>query len=111
MPVYDVTLGTDVETDQKIKIGDIERRSGLYILGRPGSGKTTLIKKLIEQDMEHGHGVFFLDPHGTAIDDLLQRIPSKRQKDVILLDPTEETQCLSQFCAATNASITCGAEK
>jgi hypothetical protein len=39
-----VTLGRDVETDQKIQIGDMERRNGLYILGRPGSGKTTLIK-------------------------------------------------------------------
>jgi hypothetical protein len=91
MPVYDVTLGTDVETDQKIKIGDMERRNGLYILGRPGSGKTTLIKKIIAQDIKNGHGVFFLDPHGTAIDDLLQQIPSKRQKDVIVLNPAEET--------------------
>jgi hypothetical protein len=86
-----VTLGRDVETDKEIPIGDMERRSGLYILGRPGSGKTTLIKNIIAQDIKNGHGVFFLDPHGDAIDDLLQRIPSKRQKDVILLDPTEET--------------------
>jgi hypothetical protein len=89
--MYDVTLGRDVETDQFIKIGDMERRSGLYILGRPGSGKTTLIKKIIAQDIENDHGVFFLDPHGDAIDDLLQRIPPKRRDDVYVIDPTDET--------------------
>ena len=85
-----VTLGTDVETGKEIQIGDIERRSGLYILGRQGSGKTTLIKNIIAQDIDNGRGVFFLDPHGDAIEDLLQRIPSKRQNDVFVIDPTDE---------------------
>jgi hypothetical protein len=85
--MYDVTLGRDVETKKEIKIGDIERRSGLYILGRPRSGKTTLIKKIIAQDIDNGHGVFFLDPHGDAIEDLLTHIPSQREKDVFVLDP------------------------
>jgi len=70
---------------------DIERRSGLYILGRPRTGKTTLIKQIIYQDMKHNHGVFFLDPHGDAIDDLLKHIPIHRKQDVIVLDPTHET--------------------
>jgi hypothetical protein len=69
----------------------MERRSGLYILGTQGSGKTTLLKNLIYQDMRNDHGVFFLDPHGGAIDDLLTRIPAKREKDVIVLDPLHET--------------------
>ena len=86
----EVILGKDVETGKKIPIGDMERRSGLYILGRTGTGKTTLIKKIIAQDIDNGHGVFFLDPHGDAIEDLLQRIPSKRQNDVIVLDPSDE---------------------
>src|SRR4029450_7643241 len=79
------------QTAQFIKIGDMERRSGLYILGRPGSGKTTLMKNIIAQDIENGHGVFFLDPHGDAIEDLQKRIPSTRKDDVIVLDPTDET--------------------
>jgi DNA helicase HerA-like ATPase len=86
-----VTLGRDVETDKKIQIDDMERRSGLYILGRPGSGKTTLIKNIIAQDIDNGHGVFFLDPHGDAIDDLLTRITPKRRDDVFVIDPTDET--------------------
>src|SRR5687768_38144 len=90
MPAF-VTLGRDSETGQKITIGDIERRSGLYILGRPRSGKTTLIKNILVQDIANGHGVFFLDPHGDAIEDLQQRIPADRRDDVIVLDPTDET--------------------
>jgi hypothetical protein len=85
-----VIIGRDAETRQEISIGDIERRSGLYLLGRPGAGKTTLIKNIIAQDMANGHGVFFLDPHGDAIEDLQKRIPSKRQQDVIVLDPSDE---------------------
>ena len=90
MPDY-VILGRDVETDKKIPISDMERRSGLYILGRTGTGKTTLIKNIIAQDIDNGHGVFFLDPHGDAIEDLLTRIPAKRQDDVFVIDPTDET--------------------
>jgi GTPase SAR1 family protein len=86
----EVILGKDSETGKIITIGDMERRSGLYILGRTGYGKTTLIKKIIAQDIDNGHGVFFLDPHGDAIEDLLQRIPAKRQNDVIVLDPSDE---------------------
>ena len=72
-----VIIGKDAETRQDIRIGDLERRSGLYLLGRPGSGKTTLIKNIIAQDIANGHGVFFLDPHGDAIEtckDVFRRI-------------------------------------
>lgn len=57
-------------------ICDNERRSGLYILGRTRTGKSWLIVNLLLQDIENGHGVFFIDPHGTAIDDLLARSPN-----------------------------------
>ena len=84
-----VIIGKDAETGQAISLDDIERQSGLYILGIQGSGKTTLIKSIIEQDIENGHGVFFLDPHGDAIEDLQKRIPAKRQNDVIILNPAD----------------------
>src|ERR671915_2154838 len=85
-----VTIGADTETDQPISIGDIERRSGLYILGKPGMGKTSLMVNMALSDMENGHGVFFLDPHGDAIDDIVIRLTYEQNKNVILLDPTNE---------------------
>jgi hypothetical protein len=66
-------IGHDIKTGKKITIGDIERRSALYFLGKPGMGKSALMVNLMIQDIEHGHGVFFLDPHTDAIDDLLHR--------------------------------------
>src|SRR4051794_23159305 len=66
-----VTLGKAGNTD--VSIGDIERRSGLYMLGKPGMGKSSLLVNLAAQDIKHGHGIFFLDPHGDALLDLLRR--------------------------------------
>jgi hypothetical protein len=68
-----VIIGKDIQTGQEVRLGDIERRSGLYILGKPGMGKSALMVNMINQDIQNGHGVFFLDPHGQAIDDLLNR--------------------------------------
>jgi hypothetical protein len=53
-------------------------------------GKTSLMVNMALSDMENGHGVFFLDPHGDAIDDIVIRLPSTREKDVIILDPTNK---------------------
>ena len=69
-----VTLGTDVETKQEVRLGDIERRSGLYLLGRSGMGKSALAVNIALQDIANGHGVFFLDAHGDAIVALARRL-------------------------------------
>jgi ABC-type cobalamin/Fe3+-siderophores transport system ATPase subunit len=68
-----VTLGTDIQTGEEITLGDTERRSGLYVLGKPGMGKSTLLVNMLNMDMLKGNSVFFLDPHGEAIDDLIHR--------------------------------------
>jgi hypothetical protein len=59
----EVVVGKDVITGELITIGDLERRAGLYILGRSGMGKTHLIVNIMRQDIDHDHGLFFLDPH------------------------------------------------
>jgi DNA replication protein DnaC len=72
-----VRLGRDSVTEQEVRIGDIERRSGLYVLGKPGMGKSALLVNIMLGDSDNGHGLFFLDPHGDAITDLARRIPDK----------------------------------
>ena len=52
-----VILGNDVETGHPLRIGDIERRSGLYALGKPGMGKSALLVNIMNQDIDHGHGL------------------------------------------------------
>jgi hypothetical protein len=93
MPGY-VTLGKDIETGKKVYIGDIERRSGMYALGESGEGKTTFLINIALQDIQNGHGVLFLDPHGDAIDDILARLPPERKDNVILIDPKDKTHSI-----------------
>ena len=62
-----VTLGRDVETRKDPNRRHGAAQAGLYILGRTGTGKTTLIKKIIAQDIDNGHGVFFLDRMETPL--------------------------------------------
>jgi hypothetical protein len=86
-----VVLGTDVETGQQVRLGDIERRSGLYLLGRMGMGKSALATNIAIDDIANGHGVFFLDPHGDAVIDLLRRGDAKKLKKLAyLLDIEDE---------------------
>jgi hypothetical protein len=84
----EVVLGQDSETHQLITLGDVARCGRLYLLGKPRTGKSTLMISLALQDMEHGHGLLLIDPHSDAIAALLARIPAGREEDVILLDPS-----------------------
>lgn len=62
-------------------------------VGQPRTGKSTLLVSLAFSDIENGHRVVFLDPHMDAINDLAVRIPSSRQDNIILLDPTNKSSC------------------
>jgi len=64
-----------------------DRRKHMYIVGKTGTGKTTLLKNMIREDIEAGEGVAFLDPHGDAIEEILQTIPKHRIDDVIVFRP------------------------
>lgn len=68
---------------------DPDRRQHVYIVGQTGTGKTTLIKKMIVADMEGGKGLAVIDPHGDLFDELLAQIPPDRLDDVVILDPTD----------------------
>lgn len=64
-----------------------DRFRHMYIIGKSGTGKTTLIENMIVQDIYNGNGVVFVDPHGESADKLLRYIPSSRIHDVIYLNP------------------------
>jgi hypothetical protein len=66
-----------------------DRRRHMYILGKSGMGKSTLLENMILQDIYNGHGVCFLDPHGDSAAYILDRIPSFRQNDVIYVNPSD----------------------
>ena len=57
------------------------------MIGKSGTGKTTLLRNLIVQDIEAGHGVAVIDPHGDLATELLDCIPKHRTDDVVYFNP------------------------
>ena len=64
-----------------------DRRRHFYIVGQTGTGKTSLLREMIRQDIENGEGVGVIDPHGDLIEDTLANIPKERAEDVVLFEP------------------------
>ena len=50
-------------------------------------GKSNLLENMAIQDIQNGHGIAFMDPHGSAADRLMDYVPPERVKDVINFSP------------------------
>ena len=66
-----------------------DRRRHMYLIGKTGMGKTTLMENMVIQDIRNGHGVAFLDPHGDSVQRILDCVPSSRVNDVIYFNPAD----------------------
>ncbi len=80
------------ETDSRNKrvpfgIKSSDRSRHVYIIGKTGMGKSTLLENLAVQDIQSGEGIAFIDPHGKTADLLLEYVPQERIKDVIYFAP------------------------
>ncbi len=75
--------------ERKVYMLRKDRNRHFYILGQTGTGKSEFMKTLALQDIENGEGLAFIDPHGSDIDDLLEKIPEHRMDDVILFDAAD----------------------
>ncbi len=65
----------------------VDRRRHMYIIGKTGAGKSTLIANMAIDDIRKGRGVGIVDPHGDLCDTILEYIPKRRVNDVIYLEP------------------------
>lgn len=74
--------------ETKIYMTKEDRLRHFYTIGQTGTGKTTLLKNMIAQDIMNGDGVCMIDPHGSDIQDVLSMIPRERYEDVIYFDPS-----------------------
>ncbi len=80
------------ETDFRAKrtrfgIKDDDRARHIYVIGKTGMGKSTMLENMAIQDMQNGNGLAFMDPHGGTADKLLDYVPPERIKDVIYFAP------------------------
>src|SRR3989441_4603209 len=75
---------TDFRDHRKIfGIRKADRRAHMYIIGKTGTGKSTLLENLARQDIRAGHGLTLLDPHGDLVERLVADVPEERRPDCI----------------------------
>jgi hypothetical protein len=76
---------------RRFGIKQSDRRSHMYVIGKTGTGKSTLLKTMVLQDIAAGRGLALLDPHGDLVADILEKVPLDRLQSVVHLD----TPCLN----------------
>ena len=80
------------ETDsrnKRVKFGikEKDRARHMYVIGKTGMGKSTLLENMAIQDIQNGEGMAFIDPHGKTAELLLDFVPPERMKDVLYFAP------------------------
>lgn len=79
---------TDARGQQtKFGIKAKDRTRHVYVIGKTGMGKSTLLENMAVQDIENGNGLAFIDPHGQTAETLLEYIPEYRKDDVLYFAP------------------------
>ena len=81
--------------DTEIWMTPEDRLRHFYVIGQTGTGKTTLLKSMIRQDILNGNGVCMIDPHGSDIQEVLSYIPKERIEDVIYFDPSSTDRVMA----------------
>ncbi len=74
--------------DEVFGINREDRNKHIYIIGKTGAGKSTMIANMAINDIRNGEGVAVIDPHGDLSEMILEYIPKRRIQDVVYLDPT-----------------------
>ncbi len=64
-----------------------DRLKHVYVIGKTGMGKSTLLENMAIQDIQSGEGLAFIDPHGSTAEKLLEYVPEERVKDVLYFAP------------------------
>lgn len=67
----------------------VDRRRHLYVIGKTGTGKSTLLANMAINDLKNDEGICIIDPHGDLVETLLDYIPSRRINDVVYFDPSD----------------------
>ena len=73
-----------------------DRFAHVYVIGKTGTGKSTLLETLIRQDIEQGSGVAVIDPHGDLCEELLNFIPETRVQDTIYFNAADRTSPMGE---------------
>ncbi|ANV99344.1 type IV secretory system conjugative DNA transfer family protein [Bradyrhizobium icense] len=83
----------DFRSDDRVfGIKDEDRFLHIYVIGKTGTGKSTLIETMALQDLERGNGFALIDPHGDLVSRVAAHVPASHRDRLIYLDATDPTQ-------------------
>ena len=71
-------------------IKEIDRRRHVWVIGKTGTGKSTLIANMAIDDLKKDRGIGIIDPHGDLCDVIMDYIPKHRINDVIYFNPADK---------------------
>lgn len=71
---------------RRFGVKQADRRFHMYLVGKTGTGKSTLLETMVLQDVSSRRGLGLFDPHGDVVADVLRAIPASRRPDVVYLD-------------------------
>ncbi len=74
---------------RKFGIKTDDRRRHMYLIGKTGMGKSTILENMIVDDIRAGHGVAVVDPHGDLAEKIIEYIPKERINDVVYFNPSD----------------------
>lgn len=81
------TSGSNGKGGHPVTLPESVRDRHLYIVGKSGTGKSTLMETVARRDIEAGRGVCVIDPHGDMIGHLMETMPEHRIADCVLFSP------------------------
>ncbi len=73
-------------------IKQLDRLSHVYVVGKTGVGKSTLIETLAHQDLSAGRGFALVDPHGDLVEKIVSELTPEQMDRVIYLDAPDPSQ-------------------
>ncbi|MGC4100859.1 type IV secretory system conjugative DNA transfer family protein [Ferruginibacter sp.] len=76
--------------EQPFGIKDADRLNHIYVIGKTGTGKSTLLLNMAISDIQRGNGICLIDPHGDIAEKILDYIPDERFTDVLYFNPADE---------------------
>ncbi len=91
MPKEGLLLGYNEYRGERtnVYIKPDDRMRHFYLIGKSGTGKSTILEQMIRQDMANGNGLCLVDPHGDLVESVLPYVPRERAEDVIIFDPAD----------------------
>jgi hypothetical protein len=82
-------LGTDYIRGEPVGIREEHLLRHFYLIGKTGSGKSTVLSHVLREWFKAGNGGALIDPHGDLVKEVLGSLPRKRHQDILLFDPAD----------------------